>query len=346
MPLITNGDFSDGLTGWTVSQGGPTAPTVENGAVVFGAPNDVQNGDPLVQNVALTAGTEYTLTFQMSAVADDFGGYGLNIQLQDVSGGSGFTDLGSRTVTNGETTTVTITFTSPYDNPDLIIRGQFGFGPTGPDATSALVIDDFALTCFTRGTLIRTPNGAVPVEDLGEGDLVNTLDDGPCPIRWIGSRLVSPPQMRANPQWRPVLVPAGVLGDGAPSRDLLLSPSHRVLLRGPHLEMLLGSDEALVAVKSLVGHIDGVRVVTDMSKLDGEVEYFHLLFDTHQIIWSEGAQTESFHPAERTVSQLDADAKKEIMAIFPELHGTLNFKMETARRVVKGFEVPLIVPLG
>lgn len=340
MPLITNGDFSNGLTGWTVSQGGNTAPTVVGGEVVFGESNEVQNGDQLVQNVALEAGTEYTLTFQMTAVEDDFGGYGLNIQLQDVNGGSGFTDIGSHTVTNGETTTVTITFTSPYDNPDLIIRGQFGFGPTDPDATSALILDDFVLTCFTRGTLIRTPNGLVAVEDLEEGDLVDTLDDGPCPVRWIGSRIVSVKQAQARPEWRPVLVPAGALGDSKPTRDLLLSPCHRVLLRGARLEMVLGSDEALVAVKSLVGHIDGIRVINDLSQFNDGIEYFQILFDTHQVVWSEGAETESFHPVERTVSSFDADAKNEIMALFPELEGTLNFKMETARRVVKSYEVP------
>ena len=343
MPIIANGDFSDGLAGWTVEQGGATAPAVVDGSVVYGGPNDVQNEDKLIQNVALVSGQTYTLTFDMTAVMDAYGGYGLNIQLQDVNGASGFTDIGSATVDNGQTNYVSITFTSPYDNPDLIIRGQFGFGPTEPTSTSQLILDNFVLICFVRGTRIMTPDGEVPVEDLKVGDLVNTLDDGPCPIRWISSRVVSAADTRLRPEWRPVLVPAGALGQGTPTRDLLLSPSHRVLLRGPQLEMFFGEHEGLVPVKALIGFVDGIRFVSDLSDMNDEVEYFHILFDSHQIIVSEGAETESFHPAARTVSAFDDETKSEIFALFPQLDESLDFGMETVRRVIKGYEVPVLM---
>ena len=40
--------------------------------------------------------------------------------------------------------------------------------------------------CFTPGTLIATPKGEVPVEDLREGDKVITRDNGIQEIRWTG----------------------------------------------------------------------------------------------------------------------------------------------------------------
>ncbi|MGB4828605.1 MAG: choice-of-anchor L domain-containing protein, partial [Paracoccaceae bacterium] len=45
-----------------------------------------------------------------------------------------------------------------------------------------------SVPCFVAGTLIRTPDGDVPVETLHPGDLVLTMDDGPQPLRWTGSR--------------------------------------------------------------------------------------------------------------------------------------------------------------
>ena len=41
--------------------------------------------------------------------------------------------------------------------------------------------------CFTAGTLIETPRGAVAIETLQVGDRVMTLDRGPQPLRWIGA---------------------------------------------------------------------------------------------------------------------------------------------------------------
>ncbi|MBL4556858.1 MAG: Hint domain-containing protein [Rhodobacteraceae bacterium] len=41
--------------------------------------------------------------------------------------------------------------------------------------------------CFVAGTLIATPAGAVPVEGLRPGDLVETWDQGAQPVRWVTS---------------------------------------------------------------------------------------------------------------------------------------------------------------
>src|SRR5690606_10067276 len=44
------------------------------------------------------------------------------------------------------------------------------------------------IPCFVAGTLIETTKGPCAVQNLVPGDLVETLDDGPRPVRWIGRR--------------------------------------------------------------------------------------------------------------------------------------------------------------
>jgi hypothetical protein len=44
----------------------------------------------------------------------------------------------------------------------------------------------FSLLCLAPGTLIRTPSGNRPVEELQIGDLVLTLD-GPQPLKFLGT---------------------------------------------------------------------------------------------------------------------------------------------------------------
>lgn len=45
-------------------------------------------------------------------------------------------------------------------------------------------IDNSAVVCFAAGTLIDTPQGLRPVEDLRAGDLITTLDHGAQPLGW------------------------------------------------------------------------------------------------------------------------------------------------------------------
>ncbi len=84
------------------------------------------------------------------------------------------------------------------------------------------------VACFTQGTLILTPTGEVPVEDLKLGDLVVTRDHSDQPIRYIARSEVSGPRIPENRQ--PILIPCGSLGLGLPKRDLVVSGQHRMLL--------------------------------------------------------------------------------------------------------------------
>ena len=45
------------------------------------------------------------------------------------------------------------------------------------------------------------------------------------------------------------------------------------------------------------------------------------MFDRHQIVFSEGAATESFYPGKVGLGALDRAAREEVMTLFPELRG-------------------------
>ncbi len=81
-----------------------------------------------------------------------------------------------------------------------------------PVASTALVVENTGVVCFTSGTAIRTPNGDVLIDELRVGDLVTTMDNGPQRIAWIGQRHVTHSELRQNERLHPVLIKKGVLG--------------------------------------------------------------------------------------------------------------------------------------
>jgi hypothetical protein len=191
--------------------------------------------------------------------------------------------------------------------------------------------DDEVFPCFTSGTLIDTPQGAVSVETLSVGDLVITADHGAQPIRWIGRRRFDAAKLAANPALVPVRIKAGTLGQNQPATDLLVSPQHRVLLRSRMAQRMFGTDEILVAAKQLL-LIEGVDLAHDLA----EVEYVHILFDRHEVVRANGAATESLYLGPQALKSLPAKAVTEITAIFPELaerlHGPLGARLLVSGR--------------
>jgi hypothetical protein len=64
-----------------------------------------------------------------------------------------------------------------------------------------------------------------------------------------------------------------------------------------------------------------------------QVEYFHMLFDAHEIVYAEGAPSESFHPGHVGWGSLAEAARDEILTLFPQLE-TMGFTVygPSARR--------------
>lgn len=168
--------------------------------------------------------------------------------------------------------------------------------------------------CFAADSLIETARGAVAAGDLVVGDLVRTRDAGMQPIRWIGRQAVSAARLAANPNLQPIRIRAGALGDNVPATDLVVSPQHRVLVRSRIALRMFGTEEVLVAAKQLC-QIDGIDIAHDLA----EIVYVHFLFDDHQIVFSNGAETESLLVGAEALKSVGAAARAEILALFPDL---------------------------
>lgn len=183
--------------------------------------------------------------------------------------------------------------------------------------------------CFTPGTRILTPYGPVCVEHLSEGDRVLTRDDGVQDIRWVGRRRMTGARLYAMPHLCPVRIQAGALGDGAPEQDLIVSPDHRMLLRGARAQELFNTDEVLVTARDLVDD----RSISTLRGLR-EVTYIHLALDRHQIIWANGMDTETFHPASCDPSLLANNQREQLHEKFPEVAGDPFAYGDFARRLL------------
>jgi len=162
------------------------------------------------------------------------------------------------------------------------------------------------IPCFVAGTRIDTVRGAVRVEDIRVGDLVETLDDGYQPVRWCGGRTV-----RSVGAMAAVIIPEGTFGNHG---GLRVSPQHRLHLSGWRAELHCGTAEVLVRAVHLVR-----CGVLRQDRSGAVIRYHHLLFDRHQIIRAEGLWSESYLPGPQTLPGHDADTQAELVALFPAL---------------------------
>ncbi|KUF10603.1 Hint domain-containing protein [Pseudoponticoccus marisrubri] len=186
-----------------------------------------------------------------------------------------------------------------------------------------------SVPCFVAGTLIDTVAGPRPVETLRPGDLVETRDRGPQPLRWIGQRTVA-----ATGDFAPVQISAGAMGD---HDALRVSPQHRILVQDVMAHLLFEDPEVLAAARHLVNG-QSIRVVEG-----GQVTYVHLLFDRHEIIRANGLLSESFLPGPQTASVFARETLEEIVALFPELDPATGAGYgPAARRILRRHEAALL----
>lgn len=193
------------------------------------------------------------------------------------------------------------------------------FNTDGATQYSALV------PCFTSGTWIETAKGRRLIDDIYEGDLIQTRDNGMQPVRWIGRCTVAATGINT-----PIHIADGMLGN---SGDLLVSPNHRMLIVATSADLLFGDSEVLVAAKHLVGNVGVAR------KAGGQVTYIHLLFDEHQIVMANAAPSESFFPGTEAMGSLSHESRNEVLRLFPELRTSIprSFK-STARTCLNRHE--------
>jgi len=178
---------------------------------------------------------------------------------------------------------------------------------------------DLGPPCFTPGTMIDTPAGLRAVEDLQPGDWVNTADNGPQPLLWVGRTTV-----KAEDKLAPIRFEAGILGL---DRPLLVSPQHRMLIDDWRAAYHFGHSEVLIPAHCLVNDDTVTRVE------GGQVDYIHLLFSRHEIIIANGAKSESYYPG-YALTRSEQETQAEVLALFPDLNRIEMAEFKTARPVI------------
>lgn len=307
-------DTINGGIGQDTLIGGAGADTLDGGA-----DNDTIFGG--VGNDTLTGGDGADQMFGGDDADTFFGGIG-----DTIVGGEGGSDNDTLDVTGAGPTRVYYDVGNPENGTIEFLDGTGAV--TGTLTFSEIENVNF-VPCFTAGTMITTARGEIAMQDLKVGDMVLTRDSGFQAIRWIGSTAV-----KAVENFAPIRFAKGALGN---NEEMLVSPQHRVLLSGWKAEMLFGEAEVLASARSLVNG----RNITVVE--GGEVEYFHMMFDRHEIVLSDKAWTESFHPGDVALDGMAEAARDEIFTLFPELKSDKSAYGSTARQVVKPHVVAALV---
>lgn len=191
--------------------------------------------------------------------------------------------------------------------------------------------------CFTPGTWITTPTGQTRVEDLQIGDLVQTKDSGAQEVQWIGSRRMSGARLFAMPKLRPILIRAGAFGIERPEEQFLVSPEHRMVVKGAVARTLFNTAEVLVTARDLV---NGTTVVHDTSAR--EVTYVHLMLPRHEIVFANGVETESFHPANTALSTISEEDRARLLSLQPKIRDNPHLYGSYARRNLSHSEAAIL----
>lgn len=129
-------------------------------------------------------------------------------------------------------------------------------------------------------TLIATDHGWVAAAELRPGDRVVTFDNGLQRLCAVGAGLLRSPGSGLPHGARPLLVPAGALGN---RRPLTLLPGQSVLVGSAAAEALFGDPFALVPAAALEGWRGIARI-----DAAAPVEVRFLDFDRDEIVYAEG----------------------------------------------------------
>jgi len=191
--------------------------------------------------------------------------------------------------------------------------------------------------CFTPETWLSTPDGPRRIRSLRPGDLIETRDNGPQPVLWTGHRRMSGARLYAMPHLRPIRFRGGALGIGRPDEDLLVSPQHRMLIKGPQAQALFNTPEVLVAAQGLVN--DGSVTVDHALR---EVTYVHILLERHNIVWANGLETESFHPANTALDLIDPVQRDGLLSLLPGIVDNPQSYGDYARRNISASEAAIL----
>jgi hypothetical protein len=137
------------------------------------------------------------------------------------------------------------------------------------------------ISCFLKGTKIRTAEGDRNVEDLAIGDMLPTMFGGLRPVQWIGRYPIkkSDPSKPWVREALPVRIACSALAPNVPQADLYVTAPHALLIDG-----------VLVPVEMLV---NGTTIKRFEAREYDELEFFHIKLESHDVIYAEGTPVET-----------------------------------------------------
>lgn len=302
------------------------------GSSVYLGPDVTLDGDVLAldgpNTLTLTGGTGQTGTLAgYGTTVEGFGG--LTFGGTDSTAASWTVDVtggglnGSQTFTNfmavdtldvQELTYDAGNMTKSFSNGNLYVSNgtdtvDFGF----PGFSSASQFKVFAdgsggtdialVTCYCRGTLIRTSRGEVRVENLAIGDRIITASGVERPLRWLGHRRIRCSGYENPASVWPICIHAGAFDEQLPRRDLWVSPGHSIAIEGH-----------LIPACSLINGVTIEQVPADTT------EYWHVELDQHDLILAEGLAAESYLDAGNRTAFANGGAFVEAFPDFEPKH--------------------------
>jgi hypothetical protein len=220
----------------------------------------------------------------------------------------------------------------PVDQDLWVVRTAIDLTHSGAGARTA-----GGVICFTPDTRLATPMGPRMIRDLQPGDMIETRDNGPQEVLWCGHRRMTGARLYAMPHLRPIRFKAGALGIGRPDEDLLVSPQHRMLLKGPAAQALFNTPEVLVAAEDL---LNDQTVIVDHTLR--EVTYVHILLQRHNVIWANGLESESFHPSNTALDTVDPGQLGALLQLLPGADANPHSYGDYARRNLSSSEAAIL----
>jgi Hint domain len=298
------GDFTFSSVDSTLSNDGQIY-----GNVTLADPDTLNNTGIIDGNVTLGAGDTFNdsqggaVTGPITASTSnlfEFSGHFGNETIANFTGGTGTTHDTIQFSADDFASFMAVQNAMLQVGPDVVITLDSTDSVTLENVSSSnLVFADFQFVCFMADTMISTPGGKVAIQTLRRGDYVMTTDDRVAMVSWIGRQTVS--TRFADPlRYLPIRIKASALSVDVPSRDLLVSPDHAILV-----------DDVLIQAGALV---NSTSIVWE-ANVPETFTYYHVELKDHSLILAENAPAETFVD---NVDRAHFDNWREHEALYPE----------------------------
>ena len=311
-PNITNSNYEISGT-WTAYLNSSNQTVYSSGTTVVSGPVNLWNGYLTISSGAVVSGLVSVATYgngngsiYVSSGGTIESSYTANGYLNIYSGGSSLSNTYESevsTIYSGGSSTDD-TFTESYksgwtsgtlngtafaggDGASYVTVNDGGYISNPSVVNEALTVAKTATletpeACFLAGSLITTPSGFIPVEELSVGDQVITYIDGlekNRHVTWVGqAHCVIRPHLPLDQAGYPIRILKDAIADGMPFKDLLITAEHCLFFDGK-----------FVPARMLV---NGLSIFYDTSI--NSYEYYHIETEDHSVIMADGMLTESY----------------------------------------------------